>query len=46
MGFLREILGRPEEERVFLLVAAGYPAPGCQVPDLTRKPLDRIIVVR
>lgn len=46
MGFLRDILGRPEEERVFLLVAAGYPAPGCQVPNLVRKPLERILVVR
>jgi len=46
MGFLREILGRPMEERAFLLVAVGYPAPGCEVPDLARKPLDRILVVR
>jgi len=46
MGFLRDILGRPEEERVFLLVAAGYPAPGCKVPNLARKPLERILVVR
>ena len=46
MGFLRDILGRPEAERVFLLVAAGYPAPGCEVPNLVRKPLDRILVVR
>jgi len=46
MGFLREILGRPDEERVFLLVAVGYPAPGCRVPDLARKPLERILVIR
>jgi len=46
MGFLREILIRPEGERVFLLVAVGYPAPGCEVPDLARKPLERILVVR
>ena len=46
MGFLRDILGRPEEERVFLLVAAGYPAAGCEVPNLARKPLERILVVR
>lgn len=46
MTFLREILGRPEEERVFLLVATGYPAPGCRVPDLTRKALDEILVRR
>ena len=46
MGFLREILERPEEERVFLLVAVGLPAPGCEVPDLARKPLQKILVVR
>jgi iodotyrosine deiodinase len=45
MGFLREILHRPEEERVFLLVALGYPAAGCVVPDLARKPLERFLVV-
>jgi nitroreductase len=46
MGFLRDILGRPDEERVFLLVAVGFPSSGCQVPDLVRKPLERILVVR
>lgn len=46
MGFLREILRRPADERVFLLVALGYPAAGCEVPDLERKPLERILVVR
>ena len=46
MGFVRDILLRPDEERVFLIVAAGYPAPGCEVPDLVRKPLERILVVR
>jgi nitroreductase len=45
-GFLREILERPENERAFLLVALGYPAKGCEVPDLARKPLERILVVR
>lgn len=46
MGFLRDLLGRPEGERVFLLVAAGYPAPECEVPNLARKPLERILVIR
>jgi hypothetical protein len=23
----------------------GYPAPGCRVPDLTRKPLDAILTM-
>ncbi len=46
MGFLREILGRPENERPFVLVPVGYPADGCVVPDLERKPLDEILVKR
>jgi iodotyrosine deiodinase len=44
MGFLREILGRPENERPYVLVPVGYPAEGCVVPDLGRKPLDEIVV--
>lgn len=37
MHFLSEILGRPEEEKAFLLLPVGYPAEGAQVPDLQRK---------
>jgi iodotyrosine deiodinase len=43
MGFLREILGRPANERPYVLVAVGYPTQGCVVPDLARKPLDEIL---
>jgi len=39
MGFLNEILGRPESERPFLLLVAGYPAPDATVPDIGRKAL-------
>jgi iodotyrosine deiodinase len=46
MGFLARILARPENERPFLLVAAGYPAEGAVVPDLSRKQLDEIAVFR
>lgn len=46
MGFLKEILERPDNERPFVLVALGHPADGCEVPDLARKSLDRILVVR
>ncbi len=42
MGFLNEILNRPEGERPFLLLVVGYPADGAQVPDIGRKPLDEI----
>jgi nitroreductase len=45
MGFLREILGRPKNERPFVLLPVGYPAPGCRVPDLQRKPLDGIMTL-
>jgi iodotyrosine deiodinase len=32
MGFLNDICGRPETEKPFLLLVAGYPAEGCTVP--------------
>ena len=46
MGFLREILERPVNERPYVLIPIGYPAEGCVVPDLERKPLDEILVRR
>ena len=42
MGFLNEILDRPPNERPFLILVVGYPAADALVPDITRKPLDRI----
>ena len=39
MKFLNEILGRPSNERPFLLLVTGYPADGARVPDIGRKPL-------
>jgi nitroreductase len=44
MGFLKEILGRPENERPFLLIPVGYPAADARVPDLTKKTLEEIAV--
>ncbi|QDV07950.1 Coenzyme F420:L-glutamate ligase [Planctomycetes bacterium Poly30] len=44
MGFLAKALGRPENEKAFLLIPVGYPADGCEVPDLERKPLGKICV--
>jgi len=44
MNFLQKILGRPENERPFLLVPVGYPAEGAQVPDIHRKEADDVIV--
>lgn len=43
MRFLREILGRPRNEKAFAVVPVGYPAEDATVPDLTRKPLDRVL---
>jgi iodotyrosine deiodinase len=40
MGFLNEILERPKNERPFLLLVTGYPAPDAKVPDIRRKPLE------
>lgn len=39
MRFLREILGRPVNEKPFLLIPVGYPAGDCEVPDIPKKPL-------
>jgi len=44
MNFLREVLGRPEHERPYMVIPMGYPAGECSVPDLRRKGLDEIAV--
>ena len=44
MGFLGEILGRPKNERPFILFPVGYPADDATVPDIERKPLGEIAV--
>lgn len=44
MAFLRTLLGRPKSERPFMLFPIGYAADDCEVPDLTRKSLDAIMV--
>lgn len=46
MGFLGEILERPANETACLLIPVGYPAAGAQVPDLRRKQLDEVLVLR
>jgi len=37
MAFLSEVLGRPRNERPYMIIAAGYPADGYRPPDLERK---------
>ena len=44
MGFLGEILARPDNERPYLLIPVGYPAEGCRVPVLPRKALSEVLV--
>nr|CAD7430455.1 unnamed protein product [Timema monikensis] len=41
---LRALLGRPTSEKLTLLLPVGYPASDATVPDLTRKPLQEILV--
>jgi nitroreductase len=47
MAFLGTILGRPAQERPFLLIPVGYPAEDCVVPKEAqkRRPLDQTMVV-
>jgi nitroreductase len=42
MGFLRDILGRPDHEHAMLLMPVGYPADNAKVPDLQRKDLGEV----
>lgn len=46
MAFLGELLQRPANERAFVLIPVGYPAEGCRVPDIQRKPFDEITIWR
>ena len=42
MKFLNEGLGRPSNERPFLILVTGYPAEGVTVPDIERRSLEEI----
>ena len=44
MKFLNDLLGRPENERPFLILVAGYPDEDAMVPDITKKPIEEISV--
>ncbi len=44
MKFLREILGRPKNEKPYILFPVGYPAPDARVPELSRKSLDDVSI--
>ena len=42
MGFLRELLNRPEHEHPMIVMPVGYPAKDAKVPDISRKKLEEI----
>jgi len=42
MGFLNQLLQRPEIERPYLLLIVGHPADGAKVPAIERKSLYEI----
>ena len=42
MGFLNNILERPENERPFLVLVVGYPVDQSMVPEIKKKSLDEI----
>ena len=44
MKFLNKILGRPVNEKPYILFPVGYPAPDATVPDLSRKPLEEVSI--
>ena len=44
MGFLRDILQRPDHEHAMLVLPVGYPAEDAMVPNISRKPLEEVSV--
>jgi nitroreductase len=44
MGFLSRLLDRPANERPYLLIPVGFPAPDAMVPDLPKKSVDDAVV--
>src|SRR5580700_4712307 len=46
MGFLSSILGRPKNERPFVLIPVGFPAADATVPDIAEKTIAQVMKVR
>jgi len=44
MGFLGRILGRPRNERPYVVIPVGYPALNATVPDISKKHLRDVLV--
>ena len=45
MGFLSRILQRPPNEKPYLLIPVGYPAPDAEVPDIPKKTLAEVMTL-
>ena len=45
MGFLAKILARPTNEKPYLLIPVGYPAPDAEVPDIRKKGIEDVRIV-
>jgi iodotyrosine deiodinase len=43
MGFLSELLGRPANEKPYIVFPVGYPAPDARVPAIERKVLEEVV---
>jgi iodotyrosine deiodinase len=46
MGFLTSILERPKNERPFVLIPVGFPAPDATVPDIAKKSISEVMEIR
>ena len=44
MAFLNQILTRPPNERPFVVIPVGFPAPDAQVPVITKKSLAEVLI--
>ena len=44
MKFLNDLVGRPENERPFLILVVGHPDEDAMVPDITKKPIEELSV--
>lgn len=44
MGFLGQILNRPSNERPYVLIPVGYPAADAQVPVISKKTLNEVMI--
>ncbi len=46
MGFLRNILDRPNHEKPYLLLVTGYPAEGAMVPDIQKRSMEKLLSLK